>query len=390
MKNFLSMLIIISISQVNFTEFNDYKAQYSPPSLATATTTSCSSCCPLVNSDGSTSIVMPQFIISVLGVDGITPVGPAFQFVPNASFTRTNAILNVHIFPPSTGIGTNSYFIIYTLKSLAGDVIQKEYIPALSTSGKIASSAINSATSVPGKIAIYPAAIAATASTPLPSFLPSTLLASSRFLPSGLTTVSQALRIQALNGISPISQKFLLTQNGSQLTITPLSGMLEGDYSSAAGTNSIAIQPATPTSSTPSSSIDILVNDSANSQSTAQFTFTGKSFNATDLASGLSLTLNIFPPSVPAVSGNYIMIATLKTLDGLKLRKQIAVSGSTTFPIFNYPPSSVAISSTGNTILTSSFFNATASATNFAMLSPISLKYLLQQPIGGPLNVLLL
>ncbi|MCX5924663.1 MAG: hypothetical protein NTZ68_04540 [Candidatus Dependentiae bacterium] len=302
---------------------------------------SCSSCCPTSTSDGTTPTAMPAITVALLDISGNPLTSSSYTFT-NTNFTHNNALLTAHIFPPSNGIsgGKGTYYIVYTLKSLDGSFLQKQILPTLSFS------------TVPGSVTVSPN-----------GFTPVT----STFLPSKVPAAEQQ---QLLNIICPQSQKFLITQSsGAISSVTSLSGTFE------TSTDSTLVSSATGTAGS-SQQITVQIN------SQPAIAFPASSFSSADLANGLSLTINIFPPSLPVTTtgGAYFIVATLKTLDGSKLQKQILPTASLAFTNL---PSSVTISY-GTVSLTSNFFSTGITSTAqtatpaFNMVSPLSLKYLLQ------------
>jgi len=295
------------------------------------------SCPPCAQSDETTATAMPAITVVLQDING-NPLNSTSYTFANTSFSYNNALLTVHIFPPSNGVGSTSdstYYVVYTLKSLDGITLQKQILPTL---------AFNT---FPGSVVV-----SSSESTPV----------TSTFLPKNAPQ-------QLFNAICPQSQKFIITQNSGTVTaVTSLSGVFE------TSNDTITIASASATIGGGTQPITVQIN------SQPSITFPVSSFNSADLKKGLSLTVNIFPPSTSNSSGSYFIVATLKTLDGLKLQKQVLPSASIAF---THLPSSITISY-GTTTLTSSFFSTGISSTAqtatpaFNLVSPISLKYLLQ------------
>ena len=362
-----------------------------------ATSSNCQAC---PTPDAATSTPLPTFIINMYDA-GNTLIN-TYSFSTNQNnFLVTNALLIVHIFPPSNIISNSkvtlasddsSYAVMYTLKSLDGTIIQKElqYIAPATSSTKAAPAVmINKGVSqIPTSISIaayMPAttatstAAATTASTTFitPASTTGTSNNNVTFLPN-MSPHSAMTKQRIFNGVSPMSQKFLISVDSSNnITATPISGMFDVDNSSDTPTLASSVltssNTATAVAATSGSaqSISITISD-GNSPQTINFAGTTVPFNQQDLQDGLACNVHIFPPSTGG--SNYMIAATLRTLDGLKLRKQIIQQTS-----FSNIPSQFSIAQGSNTILSTVFLNPSTSTQAANLVSPINLRCVVQK-----------
>lgn len=363
--------------------------RYTAASSTSSTDTSSNACS--TTTDAATS-PLPTFVISLWNSSSTTtPINsisfPTNQVNGSGGFLVSSALLTVHIFPPSniitsSGIttpGTNSYDIMYTLKSLGGNTIQKVLQTITPTAGSTPASSVMPITkgipTIPTSISI------STIPQPTnpPSVTPPTqtqILAPVAFLPN-LSTSSAVTQQRILNAISPLSQKFLITNGGS--TITPISGTVDTDDSgNLVSSYSGASKNISATSGTTAQSITVTLSDSSgNPLSTQIFAQKNFSFNTQDLSNGLALNVHIFPPTTGSSTADYFAFATLKTLDGLKLHKL-------QFPAFSSQPIQLSINygSSSTAQFSTLFVNSSISTQAFNLISPINLRCLLQSSAG--------
>jgi hypothetical protein len=207
------------------------------------------------------------------------------------------------------------------------------------------------------------------------------VLAPVAFLPN-LATSSAVTQQRILNAISPLSQKFLITDGGS--TITPISGTVDTDDSGTLiSSYSGASKGIAATSGSAAQSITVTLSDSSgNPLSTQTFAQKNFAFNTQDLSNGLALNVHIFPPTTGSTNANYFAFATLKTLDGLKLHKL-------QFPAFSAQPVQLAINygASATAQFSTVFINPNINTANagtqaFNLISPINLRCLLQSSSG--------
>lgn len=374
MKKNLYFSIALFLTQNILAQFEDFKtgqaaaaaggtgvkstSQTSDNSVPAAV--SCSSCCPA--SDETTAPVLPPITIAIQ--DATNTVLYATTIMPGSNFTVSNAILSVSIFPPSSTKATsNSYYIVCNLTSLQGTAVQKKIQPT-PTPG-IAQSAPKMFPTIPTSISIY-SGITADSNGKVTIPAGTQALATSNFFPSGVT-YTPAQQQQILNLISPLSQEFLIQQASSTLSASSSFGTLQ----TASATTTITVPSATATTGGTPSAIGITITDGNNAQT---LTFSNPSFNAGDLLTGLLVTTHIFPPTT-SPAGTYLIISTIKTLDGLKLQKQVLTGVS-----FTALPSCAAISYDSQTVLSYNFVDTSlTSQATFNMKNPIIVKMLLRQ-----------
>jgi len=378
---------------------------------------SCSSCC-----NGGSAILttyVPTFIVQLNDVNGNVLNGAGHLFnTPTTGFNLQTTVFSVHIFPKSNAItssgvtyATNdgTYIIAYTLKDPAGSIIYKEFDQGLTLAG------------LPHQITLVPTPTTTPATTTSTSGTPQAaiwttvlspkntpMIANSIFIPNLRSIKTQALRQQIINGISPISQKFLFTQNGSNnISATTISGTFDADNSAQTASYSYTGTSSAVTTTTGTSIGQFAI--SFDDGQTQLITFTNPSqiaFNQGDIAKGLILNVCIFPS---AQAQNYPVIATLRSTDGLKLQKSSAIYNTqqTSAPQpTNYLqslPSTISIqyspySSSGQTSfttqLTTSFFNsASISQNNTAMNQALTidgvlnLRFVIFRPQAGNIMI---
>lgn len=362
----------------------------------------------------STETPLPSFIINMYNAtDQKNPIS-SYTFATDQNFAITSALLVVHIFPPSNSITTDgvslvqsdsSYAIMYTLKSLDGTILQKslQYVTSKSASNsEIDITAVKGVASIPTSIsiaAITPAA-AATATTAATPATTSVISGSTNsiFLPN-MSQHSPATQQRIFNGVTPMSQKFLITVDASgNITATQISGMFDNDNSAdtptlassllkSSGSGSGSGIAITPTQGKSIQQIVVTISDGTTPQ-TLTFAQTNLPFDQKDLQNGLALNIHIFPPSLGLSAGsgsNYILIATLRTLDGLKLRKQMMQQVT-----FTNTPYQFSIAHGGSTILSSTFINPNIGSQGLNIISPINLRCLMQKNSDGRVIVSML
>lgn len=334
--------------------------------------------CPACSSDNTSKSIIPPLKISIQDSNG--NILFVTSLVPNSNFTVENAILTVNIFPPSNPSISNdaSFYVVSTLKTIHGSMLQKQINPMpLDFQGQSTPLTFES---LPASISIY-SSLPVVAGNGVQSNA-IIKLTTSTFLPSVSSNYSASQNQQLFNLLCPISQSFLIQQQPGNLQITNTSGTLQ----SANSNTFISLPTSAPTTGHGISPLAISLSDGSN-VSTLQFT--GIHFNSSDLAQGLYATVHIFPPSTNNDQGGYFLIATLKTLDGLKLRKQILTNVQ-----FSSIPSSVLITSglkNSNPILSYNFLDINlASQSIFNSQSPITLKMLILEASQGKTTALIL
>lgn len=377
MKKQLLLLTALMFTNSTHCDFRDYFAQQTSyennaarnnvifnQTASTATTASTSQQCAA--SDASSATAIPSLTIALQDTTGT--ILYSTQFATSTSFTVNNAILIVNIFPPSTSSTDGSYYIVCTLKSLSGAVMQKQIFPT-PTSPQTTPLTFKT---IPSSVAIY------TGITPNSDgtvTIPANTqpLAASTFMPPAYTTAAQ--QTQFLNIISPISQEFLLHNSSNPLTASGTFGSIESAASTSSPT-SIILPSSGTTSGNQAVPISVSISDGSSPQT---LTFTDAYFSSADSVKGLCLTTHIFPPS--SSGSNYLLIATIKTLDGYKIQKQIMNNVS-----FSSSPSNIAIAYSGTTITSYNFADANSStgitSSAFNIKSPVVIKTILQSHNG--------
>ncbi|MBP6892340.1 hypothetical protein KBB68_02040 [Candidatus Babeliales bacterium] len=365
--------------------------------------TSCQSCA----STNPATASMPYFIINWYGsavtTSGTAPLLSSFTFPTNqiqesGGFWVNNAILTIHLFPPSnivTAAGitpingtTNSYAIMYTLRSMDGNIIQKAMqYPNSTTTTQIMPIATKGAPQIPTSLSISTIPVPTTPpANPTPT--PTTILDTTPFLPTNFSTNTAITQQRILNAISPFSQKFLINSNSGSLTVIPLSGTFDTDDGTTLVT-SFAGQSTNlnATNGTNITQLQVILSD--DSQNPIQNVSFGQKNNFTtkDLQNGLALNVHIFPPSTSSSQSEYIAFATLRTLDGLKLHK-VQFTSFTTQPV----EISINYGSATSPQFTTVFLNSTAAQNLQAigLIGPINLRCLLQKTPGGTFNISML
>ena len=427
MKKILFLIIACSWFQINnlFAMVGDFQASQvqtaqaiaqtanqrslitpgSESSSASSSSTNSQSTC--ASTDPATAS-MPYFIINWYGsttkAAASAPLLSSFTFPTNqvqgsGGFWVNNAILTINLFPPSNIItstaispisGTaNSYAIMYTLKSLDGNIIQKAIQYVSSTQTTPIMPITSGAPQIPTSLSISTIPVPTTPpANPAPT--PTIILSQTSFLPTNFSTSSAITQQRILNAISPFSQKFLINSSGGTtptLTVTPLSGTFDSDDGTTLVTSFSGQSGSIKASSgTPMQQISVLLSDS--NQSPIQTVSLGqKNFTTQDLQNGIALNVHIFPPSTSSSQAQYVAFATLRTLDGLKLHK-------IQFQPFSTQPAELSISYGSPTTpqFATIFLNSTASASSQAigLLSPMNLRCSLQQTSSGTLNISML
>jgi hypothetical protein len=340
-------------------------------------------CCPT----GSTcqavaagTSYIPSFNVYILDEKQTILNNPGKNLLPIStnitSFTQSNTILTVNIIPPSnialaTPIFINkNYTVLYTLKTPDGSTIYTDFEEFNSTS-------------IPHFIAIAPNGTPQAGTTPAPATFVSSTPGSNysflgKFLPvTGFPTGQAAWQI--LNGISPISQSFLLSMNSSstpaQITVYSISGIYDaGAFSTS----------SSPTSFTPSSGTNTLgtLGIILDGGTTPNITFSGTKlpFTSIDLQNGL--ILNIVITSQQGSNTSFNIVATLRTTDGAKMRKETLLSNSTTPAAITTLPTGITIQQNSTTILMTNFLNSDSQSANANLINlvlPLNLKFSISQ-----------
>jgi hypothetical protein len=354
----------------------------------------CNSCCP--PSTTTTTTPMPNFVISLYGATTASTATPtlinSYTFTTPKTFLFSSAILSVDIFPPSnylvTGkvvpinLATENYAIVYTLKSLDGSTLQKSIQYGVTTPG-------NPTPSIAGTI--FPTAIAISTST-MPTGATTAVQTPLfnqplQFFTTTLASHSVVTQQRIFNAIGIIHQEFLITNSSSTVAATALSGM----FNTSDGTtlNSCFITPAggavsfTPSPGTSLSTPIQIVLMNANGTQPITFpepTTNSSTFTTTDLQNGLALNINIYPPSTANTStSSYYIIATLRTLDGLKLHKQVIET-----PTFSAIPNLIQISYNSETALAQYWISQQINPTQQNLTFPANLRFIIQKSIADP------
>lgn len=349
--------------------------------------------CP--SADGTT-VSLPPFIISLYGSNSITTPINSIAF-PTNNFLTNNALLIVHIFPPSNIITSkavttpqgsdNSYAIVYTLKSLNGQYIQKVLQYATAAAGSTPATSVlpisqAGVPTIPTAISISTATLA----TPTVAVTPP-ILAPTTFIPNFPSTSNPMTQQRILNAISPLNQKFLISASAGTInSLTPISGIFDTeDASTPTLISSFVGQSAniSPTIGTAASSIAITISDNNNNPiQTVTFAQKNLPFTTQDLTNGLALNIHIFPPSTGSSSAEYFAFATLRTLDGLKLHKL-------QFPAFTTQPAQFSINygAAATPQFSTIFINTNINTQALNVVSPINLRCLLQSNSSGIVTI---
>ncbi|MCX5922944.1 MAG: hypothetical protein NTU89_00055 [Candidatus Dependentiae bacterium] len=336
--------------------------------------------CPACSSSITSKSIIPPLKISIQDSSG--NILFVSSLIPNSNFTVDNAILTVNIFPPSNPSLSSdaSFYVMTTLKTIHGSILQKQINPMPSFQGSVNPLTFDS---LPASISIYsslPVATNSQGSNATQSGM--VKLVTSTFLPSDMNKYSLLQNQQLFNLLCPISQEFLIQQQPGNMQITNTSGTLQ-----CANNNTIISLPTSaPTTGEGIAPLAFSISDGS-TISTLQFT--GIHFNSSDLAQGLYATIHIFPPSTNNDQGGYFLVATIKTVDGLKLRKQTLSNVQ-----FNAIPSSVLVTSgvkNSNPVLSYNFLDINlASQSIFNTQSPVILKMLILQASPGKTTALIL
>ena len=365
--------------------------------------TNCQNNC--ASTDPATA-AMPYFIINWYATAGnsTSPLSsftfPTNQVQGSGGFWVNNAILTIHLFPPSNIVSssgvtpinntTNSYAIMYTLKSMDGTIIQKALQYPSSAAGSTQTAAImpisKGTPQIPTSFSI--STIPAPTTPPAnPAPTATVILDTIPFLPTNFATSSSITQQRILNAISPLSQKFLINVNSGSFTVTPLSATFDTEDGTQLVT-SFAGQSQNIAANGGTKLLNLTVNLSDINQSPIQsLSFGQNNFTTQDLQNGLALNVHIFAPSTGSSQAQFYAFATLRTLDGLKLHK-------IQFPSFSTQPAELSINYGSATApqFATIFLNSTASQNTQAigLISPINLRCLLQQNSGGIFSVSML
>lgn len=366
------------------------------------------SCCGTGSScqPNSTSGYIPQFNVQILGgtapsyinLNGTT--GMPMLGTSNTNFAASYSMLTVHIFPPSNMISgttvTNStddlYVVFFTLKDFTGNNIYKQ-VETFKSSSLPHYIGITGSTTQPASTASNPAYFAPSSSDA------SYVCIGTIFPPKSLSKMTPADQQKVINGMSPLVQNFLFNMDGSEITVTHISGAFGSESSSGLKLGKIAsFSPAKATvGSDALQPLNISFNDISTGPSSDSILLTFKledthpkiNFTPQDLANGIILDVVIFP----STSGsNYSIVATIKTLDGTKLRKKYSINSqynqSPNSPLTSLP-TSISLSqgdpSNPTLILSSNIVSsAGASSQYFNFISPLNLSFIISQPAGSP------
>ncbi len=393
----------VTLTNQQIAQTSNQRSLIANSNTATSSSSNSTSTSTCASTDPATAS-MPYFIINwYSSTTTNAPAISSFTFPTNqvqgsGGFWVNNAILTIHLFPPSNLISsstitpinnaTNSYAIMYTLKSMDGTIIQKALQFPSSAAGSTQTTAIMPITKgtpqIPTALSISTIPVPTTPpANPAPT--PTIILDTTSFLPASFSTNTIATQQRILNAISPFSQKFLINSNSGSLTVTPLSGTFDTDD----GTTLVTSFTGQSTSATTGAKLQALqVTLSDNNQNPIQsLSFGQTNFTTQDLQNGLALNVHIFPPSTGSSQAQYYAFATLRTLDGLKLHK-------VPFTPFSTQPAELSISyaSANPPQFATVFLNSTAAANSQAigLVSPINLRCLLQQNNGGTFNVSML
>ncbi len=391
-KILLYILMLTCLTPSMYADFRDFQvqqqawqqkidkspsSQYQQSESATSSNNNCQAC----SSNTTSRFTLPPLTITIQ--DANNNILYATSLIPNANFTVDNAILAVDIFPPSNPSNTAdaSYYVVCTLKTMHGSILQKQIQPTPLSFQAPVNPLLFSA--LPTSICVYTNLSNLTPNNAGIITIPSSTipLATSTFLPTGTGRYSTLQQIQLLNLLCPISQQFLIQQSLSGLKITNTAGTLQ----SANNSTFITLPPATPTNGQAIAPIGISISDGTSNQT---LQFSGSHFNAQDLKQGLYATLHVFPPSTNT-QGNYFLVATIKTLDGLKFRKQILTSAT-----FTGLPVSLALTygaKNSQPILTYNCLDINLTSQSILNTqSPLVFKMLMQLQTGGTITALVM
>jgi hypothetical protein len=336
---------------------------------------------------------LPNLIVKMLDYNG--NLINTYTFATNANFISHLAIFTVQIMPPSNSINVdknaiipfnseNSYAILYTLQSPDGLYFQE------ATQYPTTSSA-NTVMPIRNGVPQFPITIQISTTTQL--------LTSIQIAPS-LAGMPISEQQQLFNGISTITQKFLLaTDNmGAHPIMIPMSGSYDPNTNEYTPVAVTALLPETVTTINPVPSTALVTDTPLNTDVAIiapitvtlyngttpykiTFTQTSIGFTNIDLLNGILLQLFIYPPlyqNGPTASNTFTFVATLQTSDGLKFQKLV----NQAIPFTTYPIT-FTISTTsleGNlTTFTSNLANPSITPPLYNMLSPVHLRCRLQQ-----------
>ncbi|MBP7854806.1 hypothetical protein KAZ82_02585 [Candidatus Babeliales bacterium] len=346
-----------------------------PSSTSSTQSGSNQQCSQVCNTTATTTNPLPNFVISFYDSSS-TPVH-SYVFQTSTSFTYSNALLYVDIFPPSNTINSSkvtitpsdtSYAIVYTLKTPDGAMLQKsiEYM-----NGTTPITMVN----IPTAIAIGVQTTAQGSSTPTVN-----TIGTNYFLPT-LTSHKTTTQQRLLNNICPLSQVFWISYNESSsgsnsIQAIPIQSTLNTNMQTSttqAAQSTTLVSPFSGLMVTPGSAINqlqITLQDSSNNSQQCTFGGNTSIFSSGDLQNGIIAHIHIFPPSYPtSVNNAYIVIVSLQTLDGLKLHKQVF-----TAPSFSSIPSFLQITLAGNTILSTNFTNTSNTQQTLNFMAPLRLR----------------
>lgn len=341
--------------------------------------TTCPVCCPAGSTCSTAAGYIPSFNVYILNKNQQALNNLPKNLLPissNITSFTNNAILTVNIFAPSNIASSTpqffdkNYIVFYTLKSPDGSYIYTDF------------ETFNS-TSIPHYIAINQNGTPTAGTTPPPAVFTAPSAGENysfigNILPTtGFPTGQAAWQI--LNGISPLSQSFLFSLDSSSpanITVSKISGTYDaGSFSSGSSRTSF-------TPSTGGNGLGTLGIMLDGQNINIQFKGTTLPFTATDLQNGLILNVVITSEQ----SGNFNVVATLRTTDGTKMRKEALLSNSQT-PLSTLP-TSITIQQNSTPILTTDFLNTQISnntnAPNAAnMVLPLNLRFSISQPSGS-------
>jgi hypothetical protein len=368
-------------------------------------------CCGNGNScqPNPTTGYIPPFNIQILsgtapsyvnlnGTTGMPMLGTTIT-----NFTGGFNLLTVHIFPPSNTISgstitpstDDNYIAFFTLKDFTGANIYKQVETFKSSSlphyigitgpTTAPTQTTNGATSNVGYFAASPEDA-------------NYVCIGTIFPPKSMSKMTTADQQKVINGMSPIVQNFLFTMNNNEITVTHISGAFGSEASSGLKLGKTSsFSPAKTTLGTDAlQPFNISFNDNGTPTSDSILltfklsdTHPKINFNTQDLANGIILDVVVFP----STSGNnYSVVATIKTLDGTKLRKKYSINSTynqnPSISPLSQLPASISLSqgdpSSPTLILTSNILsNAGASSQYFNFISPLNLSFIISQPTGS-------
>lgn len=328
------------------------------------------------NENNSSNLYIPPFTVQILDKSQKTLNSSGKLLTINSS---SSAALIVQIFPASNNIsnssvsfiGEKNHLVMYTVKDLLGATVLVDYDLIESSQGIPCYINIPSVLGVSGQ-SNNDSQTETTAQAGINATSGSSAAKISLFqslFSSNNTPPADTVTLTILNGLSPLTQKFIINlSNNQNFNITPISGSTDSEVS----------QVSTISGVTSLKNMSISFNDA---QQTTLFTFNENTLSFdSNLKNGVTLNVLIYP----ADSNNYYQaVATLRSSDGSKYRKQYALTSKATYQGSISPltslPSMITISGSGiPNSATRRFFNsdtASNSPTFFNFTAPISLQF---------------